>query len=120
MSVSSQKKKTWAALSRLWCALHPVCQICHEKPSNQTHHIIPRARGNSVYFHGHNLLAVCAGCHMEWHNRMDPDTQVKIAHREQTDFQKVLDVQYQHKKFTVDELKQMERYFKNELEAMND
>ena len=80
-SLSKLKKELWALISRYKRQVNPTCEICLKEPSNQVHHIIPRARGNSVYFEWDNLLAVCSGCHMAWHNRMSLDEQSDIVIR---------------------------------------
>jgi 5-methylcytosine-specific restriction endonuclease McrA len=48
----------WRKISRARRAAHPLCEICHMRPSVQVDHIIPRSLAGGV-------RALCAECHKQ-------------------------------------------------------
>ena len=54
----------WERISKMVRAQHPVCQICHDAPSDDVDHIIPFSGPNDpVRTQLSNLQAVCRACH---------------------------------------------------------
>lgn len=72
-SLSKLKKKAWALYSELLRKEVKRCEACMSTDRLQVHHLIPRARGNSVYFLRDNLIVLCRGCHYQLHNHWSPD-----------------------------------------------
>ncbi|NBS79116.1 HNH endonuclease, partial [bacterium] len=52
----------WHTLSRSVRARHPICQRCHERLSEEVHHVRPVGDGGSI-FDPRNLMALCRECH---------------------------------------------------------
>lgn len=56
----------WERISLLVRAQNPVCQICHNAPSEHTDHIIPfKGVLDPLRTDHDNLQAVCAACHLQ-------------------------------------------------------
>ena len=56
----------WSILVRLH-ADH-ICEWCG-KPATEAHHMVHKAQGNRFRFMVENGVALCGGCHTEFHNR---------------------------------------------------
>jgi 5-methylcytosine-specific restriction endonuclease McrA len=56
----------WTSLVKLHADY--TCEWCG-KPATDAHHMIARAQGNRLRFSPENGVALCKGCHMEFHNR---------------------------------------------------
>jgi hypothetical protein len=72
VSLTSAKKKAWAAMSR-WIRLKDskagfcscvTCGWTGEIASMQCGHFVPKAKGNSVYFEENNLAPQCYRCNI--------------------------------------------------------
>ena len=116
-SISKLKKELWKLVSQYLRLKYSKCQVCG-KPSNQVHHIIHRARGNSVYFHEDNLIVVCYGCHLGMHNRFSPDEINKIIKKVKPNFAVVEVIKYQKKKFHTWELLEMILNYKQKIKEL--
>ena len=73
------KKKAWQLMSAYIREEIGRCQCCGGFGILHVHHIIPRARGNSVYFLRENLIVLCAGCHYQWHTTWSLSECIKVA-----------------------------------------
>ena len=58
--------KEWAVLVKLHADYK--CEWCG-KPAAHAHHMIAKAQGNRFRFMVENGVALCAGCHLAFHNR---------------------------------------------------
>lgn len=52
----------WSRVSRRYRAKHPICEVCGEAASEETHHVEPVKDGGKMYAFS-NLLACCKPCH---------------------------------------------------------
>ena len=75
---SALKKKAWELLSMLMRKERKFCERCGSPDNLQVHHIIPKARGNAVYFLRDNLLVLCRGCHFWWHTKASPEEEQEL------------------------------------------
>lgn len=63
----------WKALQKAVLIRDEMCMICHQKPSEEVHHIRPRhLKGKD---HPRNLIGLCKTCHDEVHRRIDAGIQ---------------------------------------------
>ena len=53
----------WSTISAEIVRENPICQICEQEPSVETHHKVPRRYGGSD--DRSNLLAVCHSCNVK-------------------------------------------------------
>ncbi len=114
MAKKTVKAKCWDLLSRIIRIETPFCQVCG-KPSNQVHHIVPRSRGNAVYFLERNLIALCSGCHMGWHLRWSPEEIDEIVFKVKGDFSDVEKTKNIMVKFSKNDYKEMYEDYKVRL-----
>lgn len=114
------KKKAWEWCSKWYRILKPKCEICG-KPSQCVHHIIPRARGNIVYFDERNLLSLCKGCHYSWHNKWSINEQkcCLVECGRNFDWHLVEGVKYETKKYTAEDYERMILNYKNKIKELN-
>ena len=71
-TIGKLKKELWKLTSEKIRREVGACQKCGKMEGLHAHHMIPRSKGNSVYFLRDNLICVCAGCHMWIHNQASP------------------------------------------------
>jgi 5-methylcytosine-specific restriction endonuclease McrA len=56
----------WERISKMVRAQYPVCQICHDAPSDDVDHIIPfNGPNDPLRTQRSNLQAVCRACHVK-------------------------------------------------------
>lgn len=58
----------WRKIALRHKAENPICQVCQENPSEETHHVKPINEGGDPY-QWDNLLSLCTRCHIEQHKR---------------------------------------------------
>lgn len=74
------KSKAWKQKSKMYRALHPLCEKCLEKgiytPSQCVHHKIHITRDNmsdpEILMGDNNLQALCRDCHAAEHSKRQP------------------------------------------------
>ena len=113
-SISKLKKQAWELLSKVIRKEKPTCELCG-KPSVHVHHIIPRARGNAVYFNERNLASLCAGCHMGFHRRFSPKEIDQKVYMMKGDFSDVERIKWSTKKISRSEYEDMIEEYKGRL-----
>jgi 5-methylcytosine-specific restriction protein A len=59
----------WRRKRAIVIARDPVCTICHQRPSTDADHIVPRAQGGSDALE--NLRGACHACHSQKTVRTD-------------------------------------------------
>ena len=113
-SISKLKKECWKLLSQVVRKEKPFCELCGRLTAH-AHHIIPRARGNCVYFLERNIASLCASCHMSWHRRMSPGEIEEAVVQMRGDFRDVENVKWDMKKISRTDYYYMIRAFKERL-----
>lgn len=70
--------KNWKMMSLLFRSTHPVCEKCHERPSEQVHHLkspfdrhISKEEAMRRLLDWNNLQALCRDCHLAIHKEQE-------------------------------------------------
>ena len=111
--------KEWAdAIKRM----DKCCVICGETKRLNAHHIIPRARGNSVYFLRENIIALCKGCHVGWHKRWSPGECKKYAINAigEDSYDLIESKKHETLKYSIHELMSLRDFYKEQLKELNE
>lgn len=59
----------WERISQIVRQAHPVCEYCHNAPSEEVDHIIPfKGPNDPLRTQRSNLKATCRACHQRKHN----------------------------------------------------
>ena len=53
----------WATFSRAYRARHPICELCRQRPSRETHHVESLALSPAQRTGHGRYLALCHDCH---------------------------------------------------------
>ena len=116
-SISKLKAEAWKLLSQLMRKKAGRCEACLSTDSLQTHHLIPRARGNSVYFLRDNLIVLCKGCHYLLHNQWSPDEIKDLIESVigSARWEEVEKLKHIYTKYSISDLEQMISEYKKEL-----
>ena len=115
--LTKQKKKTENAV-KLYCKVRDnyICQHCGKVlKKNNCHgsHVIPVSAGNQFRFDPVNIKTLCFHCHINWWHKNPVESgewfKKKFPERHKYLFGKPRETV----KFTVDELKEIEKKYKN-------
>jgi len=119
-SVSKLKAEAWKLLSLIMRKKAGRCEACLSTECLQVHHLIPRARGNSVYFLKDNLVVLCKSCHYSYHNTWSPQEKIDLIESVigSARWEEVEKVKYVYMKYPIPKLEKMIAEFKKELEEL--
>ena len=96
---------------------NPQCALCY-KPSVVTHHAIYKARGNSVYLEEDNCLCLCCDHHRRMHSYFSPREIKLILKTHLPNIERIENVKHQTRKFTVDELEEKIKHYKERIKEI--
>lgn len=127
LTKSGQKKKAWKA-----CSLYSrqkdadedgyvVCCTCtrinHWKDMDAGH-FIPKSRGNAVYFQENNIHAQCKGCNISEGGRFEDYYPYMVNRYGQDTVDELVRLSKTIVKLTMQDLKDIECYYKQRLEEL--
>ena len=121
-SVSKLKAEAWKLLSLIMRKKAGRCEACLSTDCLQVHHLIPRARGNSVYFLRDNLIVLCRGCHYSLHNHWSPDEIKDLIDSVigSARWEEVEKLKHIYTKYSISDYEQMITDLKEELKSLGD
>ena len=122
MSIAKQKKKTETAVKKYVKARdNYICQRCLKKiKGSNAHasHVIPVSAGNQYRFDPLNLKCLCYHDHMNWWHKNPIEAALWFIKKFPDRYKYLFGKPKEKVKFTLEELIDMEVYYKRELEKI--
>lgn len=107
-SLSKAAVDAWSKLVR--ARANHICEWCGE-PARDAHHMVGRRKGNNMKFSLANGVALCKGCHMNFHDRDSSEGWEKFKAQRPEDYELVQATKNVMLKLSLDDLRDMRLRF---------